>query len=135
MVWLIQALLEIRHATALTTGAKHWHRQKAVFYVFCFGAPSIYPLNHSFAPTTNYMPTNYLAKLTHFASSTILQKSYPSSPYQTMQFASSNSYPKTRSKLNTLPKTEKKTSDDSLACSLAALEQTRPYPEKDMALR
>lgn len=28
-----------------------------------------------------------------------------------------------------------KTSDDSLACSLAALEQTRPYPEKDMALR
>ncbi len=37
--------LEIRHATALTTGAKHWHRQKAVFYVFCFGAPSIYPLN------------------------------------------------------------------------------------------
>ena len=38
--------LEIRHATALTTGAKHWHRQKAVFYVFCFCAPSIYPLNH-----------------------------------------------------------------------------------------
>ena len=27
-------LLEIRHATALTTGAKHWHQQKAVFYVF-----------------------------------------------------------------------------------------------------
>ena len=27
-------LLEIRYATALTTGAKHWHRQKAVFYVF-----------------------------------------------------------------------------------------------------
>ena len=27
-------LLEIRHAVALTTGAKHWHRQKAVFYVF-----------------------------------------------------------------------------------------------------
>ncbi|MDY5537585.1 MAG: hypothetical protein SPF81_10290 [Sodaliphilus sp.] len=26
VVWLIQALLEIRHATALTTGAKHWHR-------------------------------------------------------------------------------------------------------------
>ena len=41
----------------------------------------------------------------------------------------------TRSKLNTLPKTEKKTSDDFLACSLDALEQTRPYPEKDMALR
>ena len=34
VVWLIQAQLEIRHATALTTGAKHWHRQKAVFYVF-----------------------------------------------------------------------------------------------------
>ena len=28
-----------------------------------------------------------------------------------------------------------KSSADSLACSLAALEQTRPYPEKDMALR
>lgn len=28
-----------------------------------------------------------------------------------------------------------KTSDDFLACSLDALEQTRPYPEKDMALR
>ncbi len=26
--------LEIRHAAALTIGAKHWHRQKAVFYVF-----------------------------------------------------------------------------------------------------
>ena len=39
VVWLIQAQLEIRHATALTTGAKHWHRQKAVFYVFCFGSP------------------------------------------------------------------------------------------------
>ena len=38
-------LLEIRHATALTTGAKHWHRQKAVFYVFCFCATNIYPLN------------------------------------------------------------------------------------------
>ena len=38
-------LLEIRHTATLTTGAKHWHRQKAVFYVFCFCAPSIYPLN------------------------------------------------------------------------------------------
>ena len=38
-------LLEIRHATLLTTGAKHWHRQKAVFYVFCFSPPSIYPQN------------------------------------------------------------------------------------------
>ena len=26
--------LEIRHTATLTTGAKHWHRQKAVFYVF-----------------------------------------------------------------------------------------------------
>ena len=26
--------LEIRHAAALTIGAKHWHRQKAVCYVF-----------------------------------------------------------------------------------------------------
>ena len=26
--------LEIRHATALTTSAKHWHRQKAVCYIF-----------------------------------------------------------------------------------------------------
>ena len=31
-------LLEIRHATALTTSAKHWHRQKDVFYIFCFCA-------------------------------------------------------------------------------------------------
>jgi len=29
-------LLEISHATALTTGAKRWHRLKAVFYVFVF---------------------------------------------------------------------------------------------------
>ena len=29
-------LLEISHATALTTGAKHWHWPKAVFYVFVF---------------------------------------------------------------------------------------------------
>ncbi|MCI6147074.1 MAG: hypothetical protein MR689_10260, partial [Bacteroidales bacterium] len=26
--------LEISHTTSPTTGAKHWHRQKAVFYVF-----------------------------------------------------------------------------------------------------
>ena len=32
-------------ATALLRG--RWHRQKAVFFVFCFGAPSIYPLNHN----------------------------------------------------------------------------------------
>ena len=38
--------LEIRHTAAPTTGAKHWHRQKAVFYVFLFLCPSIYPLNH-----------------------------------------------------------------------------------------
>ena len=40
VVWLIQAQLEIRHATPLTTGAKHWHRQKAVFYVFVFVPPA-----------------------------------------------------------------------------------------------
>ena len=28
--------LEIWNATAITTGAKHWHRQKDVFYVFVF---------------------------------------------------------------------------------------------------
>ncbi|MDY3737218.1 MAG: hypothetical protein SO029_09335, partial [Sodaliphilus sp.] len=32
-------LLEIRHATALTAGAKHWHRQKAIFLCFCFSPP------------------------------------------------------------------------------------------------
>ncbi|MDY5070487.1 MAG: hypothetical protein SPE54_08785 [Sodaliphilus sp.] len=32
VVWLIQA--SACHAAALTTGAKHWHRQKAVFCVF-----------------------------------------------------------------------------------------------------
>ena len=32
--------LEIRHATALTTGAKHWHRRKAVFYVFVSVPPA-----------------------------------------------------------------------------------------------
>ena len=37
--------LEIRHAAALTAGAKHWHRQKAVFYVFVSVPPSIYPLS------------------------------------------------------------------------------------------
>ncbi|MDY6021800.1 MAG: hypothetical protein SPI75_03460, partial [Sodaliphilus sp.] len=41
-------LLEIRHATALTAGAKHWHRQKAIFLCFCFSPPSIYPLNRFF---------------------------------------------------------------------------------------
>ena len=58
VVWLIQAsasnhipkepslwfvvygLLEIRHATALTAGAKHWHRQKAVFSVFVSVPPA-----------------------------------------------------------------------------------------------
>ena len=37
-------LLEIRHAAALTTGAKHWHRQKAVFYVFVSVPPQFLPL-------------------------------------------------------------------------------------------
>ena len=31
---------EIRHATALTAGAKHWHRQKAVFSVFVSVPPA-----------------------------------------------------------------------------------------------
>ena len=55
-------LLEIRHAAALTTGAKHRHRQKAVFYVFVFDSthdsgnnaesiPRNVPLNHRNAPT------------------------------------------------------------------------------------
>ena len=33
-------LIEIRHATALTAGAKHWHRRKAVFYVFVSVPPA-----------------------------------------------------------------------------------------------
>ena len=33
-------LIEIRHATALTAGAKHWHRQKAVFSVFVSVPPA-----------------------------------------------------------------------------------------------
>ena len=47
--------LEIGHATALTTGAKHWHRQKAIFLCFCFSPTSFYPLNHfiGIAPTKN----------------------------------------------------------------------------------
>ena len=44
VAWLIQAQLEIRHATALTTGAKHWHR-KRLFFMFLFQSPSIFPLN------------------------------------------------------------------------------------------
>ena len=53
LVCSLCGLLEIRYATALTTGAKHWHRQKAVFYVFCFSAPqylsteSIFPLTQT----------------------------------------------------------------------------------------
>ena len=31
--------LEIRHATALTTGAKHWHRKRLFFLCFCFSPP------------------------------------------------------------------------------------------------
>ena len=45
VVWLIQVQLEIRQATALTTGAKHWHRQKDVFYVFVSVPPVFFPLN------------------------------------------------------------------------------------------
>ena len=48
--------LEIRHTAALTTGAKHWHRQKAVFYVFVsvpqyFSTEPTIPHHHSI---TNY---------------------------------------------------------------------------------
>ena len=42
VVWQIQALLEIRHAAALTASEKHWHRQKAVFYVFCFSPSPVF---------------------------------------------------------------------------------------------
>ena len=52
--------LEIRHVTALTTGAKHWHRQKAVFYVFCFCATNIYPLNPD--PSDSLTPKNSLTR-------------------------------------------------------------------------
>ena len=38
------SMLEIRHAAALTTGAKHWHRQKAGFYVFVSVPPQFLPL-------------------------------------------------------------------------------------------
>ena len=37
VVWLIQA--SACHAAALTTGAKHWHRQKPVFFMFLFQSP------------------------------------------------------------------------------------------------
>ena len=40
--------LEIRHATALTIGAKHWHRQKAVFYVFVSVPPVFIHWTHAF---------------------------------------------------------------------------------------
>ena len=51
-VWF-KPRLEIRHATALTIGAKHWHRQKAVFYVFISAPqylstePKNYQISHS----------------------------------------------------------------------------------------
>ena len=51
LVCSLCGLLEIRYATALTTGAKHWHRQKAVFYVFCFSAPQ-YLSTESICPLT-----------------------------------------------------------------------------------
>ena len=53
-------LLKIRHAAALTTGAKHWHRQKAVFYIFCFSPPSIYPLNLFLVQIAEKMSKIYL---------------------------------------------------------------------------
>ena len=48
--WLVQAQLEIRHTTALTTGAKHWHRQKAVFYVFVFDSIHDSATLHNLSP-------------------------------------------------------------------------------------
>ena len=42
--------LEIRHAAALTTGAKHWHRQKAVFYVFVFDSIHNSATLHNLSP-------------------------------------------------------------------------------------
>ena len=50
-------------ATSLTTGAKHWHRQKAVFYVFCFCATSIYPLNPD--PSAPQKNRRLVVPLTH----------------------------------------------------------------------
>ena len=44
--------LEIRHAAALTTSAKHWHRQKAVFYVFV----SVPPVFIHWTPLTAPLP-------------------------------------------------------------------------------
>ncbi|MCI6985148.1 MAG: hypothetical protein MR928_04120, partial [Bacteroidales bacterium] len=35
-------MLEIRHAAAPTAGAKHWHRQKAVFLCFLFQFPPVF---------------------------------------------------------------------------------------------
>ena len=54
VVWLIQALLEMRHAATPTAGAKHWHRQKAVFYVFCFSPPQ-YLSTEPFNPLKFYL--------------------------------------------------------------------------------
>ena len=54
------SVLEIRHAAALTTGAKHWHRQKAVFLCFCFSPPSIYPQNLFLAQIAEKMSKIYL---------------------------------------------------------------------------
>ena len=58
VVWLIQA--SACHAAALTTGAKHWHRQKPVFLCFCFSPPSIYPLNLLLAQIAEKMSKIYL---------------------------------------------------------------------------
>ena len=58
VVWLIQA--SACHAAALTTGAKHWHRQKPVFLCFCFSPPSVYPLNLLLAQIAEKMSKIYL---------------------------------------------------------------------------
>ena len=48
------SMLEIRHAATPTAGAKHWHRQKAVFYVFCFSPPQ-YLSTEPFNPLKFYL--------------------------------------------------------------------------------
>ena len=44
------------HAAALTTGAKHWHRQKAVFYVFVFDSIHYSATMHTLSPEFSTEP-------------------------------------------------------------------------------
>ena len=70
--------LEIRHAAVLTTGAKHWHRQKAIFLCFCFSPTSFYPLNHfiGIAPTKNLKAVVWNESNTRLSASTISNIEY-----------------------------------------------------------